>query len=636
MPTVNLGRVVGPQGPQGPQGETGPQGPQGIQGPKGIKGDTGPQGPQGMKGETGPQGIQGLKGETGPQGDQGLQGIRGPQGPQGAKGDIGPQGPAGEDGVSITHSWSGTILSITSASGTSNRDLKGEKGDSGTNGKDGITYEWIVGSKVPTGATGKIGDLYLNTTTSEVYKKTGTSTWTIQANIKGGKGDKGDQGLQGIQGPAGAAGAMGPQGVPGPSEISQDTAVVGISSGNFLYNENGKIKGKSMSFYTKQEIEHLISESNSKSLNLIIPLTQDANLFISYGIYKTMAYCDNIPILNNMPTLNSTEGFVIVFEWNGYISQEFISIYGNRAIRIKSGPSGSWGNWKSNDWEINSFSNPNILINGDFQVWQRGKNFNVNAGQIVYTADRWCVNTNTSASVTKVTNGLKVICTSSANGYINLMQKFEDEFFSKIIGKKVTLTVEFESGVQLVNAIGFSNEGNTESLASDVKNGNIMIFTFTPTKLNKNYIFIQMLSNVFNQGLSFVVRSVKLELGEIATPLSPTNYGEELLRCQRYLYPFRYTNALVRSCYRNNNFLIFQIPTAVSLRTTPTIIDSSNFFIEEVNGGSRQTGFSFRVSIGQDMPSIRVIADKISHGINDAKLAVWSSASDIYFDAEIY
>lgn len=38
----------------------------------------------------------------------------------------------GKDGVSCTHSWNGTTLTVTSASGTSSADLKGEKGDVGT------------------------------------------------------------------------------------------------------------------------------------------------------------------------------------------------------------------------------------------------------------------------------------------------------------------------------------------------------------------------------------------------------------------------------------------------------------------------------------------------------------------------
>lgn len=49
--TVDLGRVIGPQGLQGQQG------PQGATGPQGPKGATGPQGPQGPKGDTGPNVI---------------------------------------------------------------------------------------------------------------------------------------------------------------------------------------------------------------------------------------------------------------------------------------------------------------------------------------------------------------------------------------------------------------------------------------------------------------------------------------------------------------------------------------------------------------------------------------------------
>lgn len=52
-------------------------------------------------------------------------------GPQGEK------GVPGEPGISVTHSWEGTVLTITSASGTSSADLKGEKGDPGEQGLPG-------------------------------------------------------------------------------------------------------------------------------------------------------------------------------------------------------------------------------------------------------------------------------------------------------------------------------------------------------------------------------------------------------------------------------------------------------------------------------------------------------------------
>ena len=52
-----------------------------------------------------------------------------------------PEDRNGKDGVSATHEWNGTVLTITSASGTSSADLKGEKGDTGEKGEKGDVGE---------------------------------------------------------------------------------------------------------------------------------------------------------------------------------------------------------------------------------------------------------------------------------------------------------------------------------------------------------------------------------------------------------------------------------------------------------------------------------------------------------------
>lgn len=111
-----------------------------VIGPKGDKGD------KGEKGDPGPQGIQGIQGEKGDKGDKGDRGEQGIQGVQGIKGKTGAQGQRGADGTPATHRWSGTTLYITSASGTSSANLKGDKGDKGKDGytpvkgKDYLTY----------------------------------------------------------------------------------------------------------------------------------------------------------------------------------------------------------------------------------------------------------------------------------------------------------------------------------------------------------------------------------------------------------------------------------------------------------------------------------------------------------------
>lgn len=53
------------------------------------------------------------------------------------KGTIGVDGKPGANGMPCTHSWNGTTLTVTSASGTSSANLKGEKGDKGDTGAQG-------------------------------------------------------------------------------------------------------------------------------------------------------------------------------------------------------------------------------------------------------------------------------------------------------------------------------------------------------------------------------------------------------------------------------------------------------------------------------------------------------------------
>ena len=78
--------------------------------------------------------------------------------------------------------------------------IKGEKGDTGATGQagaDGAT--WHVGADEPASTLGKEGDLYLETDTSDVWKK-GTTGWTVISNIKGQIGTTGATGQDGATG----------------------------------------------------------------------------------------------------------------------------------------------------------------------------------------------------------------------------------------------------------------------------------------------------------------------------------------------------------------------------------------------------------------------------------------------------
>ena len=229
--------IKGPAGPIGPKGDTGvqgvqgPQGPRGEKGDKGDKGDPGKDGVNGMNGRDGRDGVNGvsvthrwegttlyvssasgttfanLKGETGPQGPQGVQGIQGIRGEKGDQGIQGVQGEPGKDGEDGKDGAQGPIGPV------------GPTGPQGAQGKQGIQGErGLQGEKGEKGEQGEKGD----------------------------KGDKGDQGIQGVQGEKGETGATGQDGNDG---VGIETIV--IENGNLkitLTNETtldlGNVKGE--------------------------------------------------------------------------------------------------------------------------------------------------------------------------------------------------------------------------------------------------------------------------------------------------------------------------------------------------------------------------------------------------------
>lgn len=150
-----------------------------------------------------------------------------------------------------------------------------------------------------------------------------------------------------------------------------------------------------------------------------------------------------------------------------------------------------------------SIGNPNLLINGDFQVWQRGENLSgseVANGK--YCADRWRVynTSNSSLIIKKVSNGISF---ENVTSYMNISQPFEDSFFEKYGVKEYTLT-------KCINGV------------ETITHGTI------PTT-NTNFVAVG-----FDKDC--IVNYVKLEIGSIATPFVPRPYAEELLLCQRYYY----------------------------------------------------------------------------------------------------
>ena len=154
-------------------------------------------------------------------------------------------------------------------------------------------------------------------------------------------------------------------------------------------------------------------------------------------------------------------------------------------------------------------SNPNLLINGDFQVWQRGTSFDLQtAGKFAYTADRWSVATSNSYHIEKAENGGITLACSLYQLLETPLKPNENYVLSACINDTIH-TLNIKGG-------------------ADSSNGLLMY----KGDASKSYIRIS------NQDTSVVqtIKWVKLEQGSVVTPFVPRLYADELVMCEKYYY----------------------------------------------------------------------------------------------------
>lgn len=262
---------------------------------------------------------------------------------------------------------------------------------------------------------------------------------------------------------------------------------------------------------------------------------------------------------------------------------------------------------------------PNLLINRDFQVWQRGESFSNVDGK--YTADRWLANNSISSAlqIAKVSNGLKMSWSKVATGIIS--QTLEDVDKNRLVGKKVSCAISVD-GVRYTY---------TTTIATKLTyiDFNLSTKTFATNEQGENTkYFIYLGQSNAPIGTKYIINYVDVFIGETIGNFVPRLYGEELALCRRYGIGFKNERPRFRADAVNGNQLIFFIPLTTMLRISPTTTDC--FTINSLNG-SEIEGFTFTVV---NCPNgIIVNANKTSHGMSDGQLMIKDNA---FIDSEIY
>jgi hypothetical protein len=269
----------------------------------------------------------------------------------------------------------------------------------------------------------------------------------------------------------------------------------------------------------------------------------------------------------------------------------------------------------------------NVVINGGFDVWQRGTSFTVN-NNVIYTTDRWILlSTNTGGNVVAsqqaFTPGsapvvgyegsffLRNTATSPTGASFNVWQhKIED--VRTLAGQTVTLSFWAKAdSSRTVFSQFFQNFGTGGS--TEVYTGTSYPYSLSTvwqrftTTLTMPSISGKTVGPASSLRLEFVlpinvsstidIWGVQLELGSSATTFSRAggDIQGELAKCQRYYQRMSGAGSGVIGSKNNGTTTYFIVPLKVNMRAAPSMTSSAvgDLALSSLNGSTTYPATSF-------------------------------------------
>lgn len=241
---------------------------------------------------------------------------------------------------------------------------------------------------------------------------------------------------------------------------------------------------------------------------------------------------------------------------------------------------------------LNDMSNDNLLINGDFQVWQRGTYFGLNQGISsntfqIYTADRWRIFADTSkkafkGSIQQVKNGLEVYIMSGADiSAFTQMIELNKGLVKELAGKKIAIsfkinnptgaTFNISPTISIVNSSG-TYDNYTSSVTVKTGTNEYTVVLQMPNSIEFYDTYPYMRFNLWNIGdtlplRKFEISHIKMEIGSTSTPYTPRSYVDELSMCQRF---FQYYADICLEPLAANGIIYLGFPFRTWMRGKPT------------------------------------------------------------------
>jgi len=382
----------------------------------------------------------------------------------------------------------------------------------------------------------------------------------------------------------------------------------------------------------------------------------DANgLTLAYTVGAEQVYLNGVLQVRGSD-YTATNGTSIVLA-SGALVSDVLNVIAYSAMTITDTYTQAQADAKFVQQTNNFFAGKNKIINGDFNIWQRGT-ASVTATGVNYNADRWLTNVGStsgfSASQGTFTAGtapvsgyestyfLNVAGTMSdaAAGYIQVEQRIED--VRTFAGQTVTLSFWAKGSTSgTINTLISQNfgSGGSSPVLSSTTNHSITTswqrFTVTYTLASISgktigsgnhiqvYIVKNMGTNYPTYGTSnytgtLSIWGVQVEAGSIATPFQTATgtIQGELAACQRYY--FRTVGGQVASRfsglggYYSTTGAYVTLIHPVTMRTNPSSVDFSTLAVYDYNADNTVTNVA--ITSGGASPQATLLTITVASG----------------------
>ena len=211
----------------------------------------------------------------------------------------------------------------------------------------------------------------------------------------------------------------------------------------------------------------------------------------------------------------------------------------------------------------------NLIINGGFDVWQRGTSFSP-TGSRMYTADRWSFEgaSLTISRSTDVPSGhlfkysARIQNTSGATS--NNRSYIED--LNTLLPNGIPWTL---SAWVKVTSGGINLDlGDTDVVSGGFSTSSVWT-KISVSSSSRNTAGVNAFLDIFvDANTDAYITGIQLELGSVATDFEHRSYGEELALCQRYFWATAFLNTGV---YNTDTSVFCTLNAPVTFRTAPTV-----------------------------------------------------------------